>query len=170
MTELAVNLNLPYVERTQRNTEALFHPIDWAGWLSNSWRPGADLPVNFRIRPAKATGYQYVCSGGTTAFLEPVWPTVLGDPVLGIVKDGSITWTCEAVTTQSLSGTVSSSVWTAEAGVTVSSPSITGQVTTALIDTTAALNDDDYYVWNTVTLSTGEKKTGTLLLKVRAGL
>lgn len=169
MTELAVNLNLPYVERTQRLTEALFHPIDWTGWLSNSWRPGADLAAGFRIRPVRPTGFQYVSSGGTTGYLEPTWPTKI-DSTLGVVVDGSVTWTAEAVDTRSLSGTVGASVWAADAGVTITLPSFVGQVATALIDTTAAVLDHDYYVTNTVTLSNGETKTGTILLKVRAGL
>lgn len=169
MTELAINLNLPYVERTQRPTEKLYHPIDWTGYLSNSWRPGADFASNFLIRPAKATGFQYRWSGGTTAYLEPKWPTVI-DPTLGIVQDGSGVWTCEAVTTQSLSSTVGSSAWSADSPIVVTSASFAGQVTTALIDTTSAVVGTDLYVRNTVTLGNGEIKTGTILLKVRLGL
>ena len=41
---------------------------------------------------AKATGYYYVATTGTTSSTEPTWPTSIG----GTVVDGTVTWTCVA--------------------------------------------------------------------------
>lgn len=154
-----------------RPGEQLAWAIEWAGWLANRWAPETPFGSASRIRPAKSTGFQYVTSGAGLSGIgddftgEPIWPTNVGSAVV----DGSLTWTCELPATNSLAATISASTWTADAGITVPNSSQTNTLCAATFFVAAVTADGDYFVRNSITLSTGEVKIGTFLVRVRKG-
>ena len=162
--ELLRDNSLPYAEFIQRPGETIDYAIEWAGWLANRWYAGTSYSANSKIRPRTATGFQYVATAGFSGSYEPTWPTTIG----GTVTDGSITWTCAAVDTTSLASTPSSSTWSADSPLAVGTATLTGTNATGFVTSPSNTTDGDYYVRNTVTLSSGVVKVGTLLIRVRA--
>lgn len=74
---------------------------DTEGWIDDSPDEWVALTVYALNSFARATGvggksYAYkATTGGTSGGAEPAWPVVVG----GTVVDGTVTWTCEAMTT-----------------------------------------------------------------------
>ena len=128
--------------------------IDYSRFLSRFWAPGTVFSADIRVRPRTPTGFQYVSSGGQTGSREPRWTDVdVGDDL----EDGSVTWTAEVVDNASLTATIVSSVWAAEAPMTVDTDSIINtdgvqSVSAQFVGGTAGATHD---ATNTVTLSTG---------------
>jgi hypothetical protein len=154
----------PYQEFYIRVGDEDIYGIDWTRWLQNQWQGGVQVVANAVVRPSKANGYEYLCStGGQTAEVEPSWPVAPGSTV----TDGSVVWTCQVASTASLTTTVQSVSWMPPAGIVVSSPALTGQVASALINATGATANQDYPVKCIATFADGENKTGILNFKVR---
>lgn len=73
-----------------------------------TWEGGIVHASTERVRARKVNGYEYECtSAGQTGPREPEWPTVIG----GTVTDGSVTWTCRAVSNASLTRIIQSCTW-----------------------------------------------------------
>lgn len=110
--------------------EELDYAVDFAGHCARVREPNTEYSSGVKVRPARATGYQYSSGGGVTGTQEPRWPTTIGNTV----QDGSVTWTCEAITTGSLKRTVTGTpTWTADTGLTVGTPTVSGTKTTSLV-------------------------------------
>ena len=164
--ELLRDDSLPYREYVQRPGEILDYAFEWSEFLALRWTPGGNFAANAAIRPVNQTGFQYkATTGGYSSKSEPKWPTRLGDTVL----DGSIVWTAVAIDATSLQSAISVSAWTADAGVTVPTTSLTGTNATGFVSVATNTADGDYYVRNTITLANSLQKIGLLLIRVRAG-
>jgi hypothetical protein len=143
--------------------------VDWHDYLINCREPGKDVALNFTVRPprARATGLQYkgTVAGLTSAvpYDRIVWPTAAA----GIVRDGSVTWTAEAISSSSLRATVSANTWTFDTGVTKSDESNSDFVYTAFA--ASGSNGEDYELRHEITLSgtPAEKKEALIILPVR---
>lgn len=173
MQELLRNDALPYAEFYQRPNTSLDYAIEWGGYLSQRWLPGQNFALNYVVRPRTSTGFQYVASiagfsgpntyaGGTP---EPAWPTAAGQTIV----DGTVTWTCEAVDTTSLVGTITSSTWTADSGVTIAASSYAGTRSNVIVAAapTGTLPDGDYYVRNLIGVTNGATYEGVLRISIR---
>jgi hypothetical protein len=119
---------LPSKVFEQDPTDTLDYYVDFTAACARVRKPNFDYPTGTRVRPAKATGFQYNAStGGHTATSEPRWPTTAG----GTVTDGSVVWTAEAVSTTSLERQLSSAAWTPDSGLTKAGESTFGTIATA---------------------------------------
>ena len=144
--------------------DVLTFGIDWTGWLAQGWLAGQSVVANYVVRPSAPNGYEYVCAtAGQTGSSEPSWPASGS----AVVTDGAVTWACQATSVASLTTTVKSAVWTPPVGITVASPNVTNQVTSATLNTTAAVAGTDYVVKIVTTFADGEIKNGEIRLKVR---
>lgn len=87
--------------------------IDLTKFCENNWdsRCGAGIySLGEVVRPTEGnrTGYEYIVTqAGQTLIEEPSWPTVIGDTVM----DGSVEWTCQAISNASLQKTIVSVIW-----------------------------------------------------------
>lgn len=129
-----------HVEKDQkRAVDTVARQIDLSWFCARKWRPGMFVEAGTRIRAFPTlldgtigtTGYEYEADAdGWTGDEEPQWPSSSG----GTVVDGSITWSRQEVTVDSLERTVSNAndvVWDGDSGMTVSAPSLdtgSGQV------------------------------------------
>lgn len=110
--------------------EALDYSVEFAAHCARLREPDTSYPLNTRVRPVRANGYQYNAStGGRSGTNEPRWPVTVG----GTVQDGSVVWTCEAINAASQSRAVSSTAWVGDAGLTIGTPTLSGTKATALI-------------------------------------
>jgi hypothetical protein len=118
-----------------------------------------------RVRARVVSGFEYeATAGGQTSAREPIWPKVIG----GTVVDGSVTWTCVALSTDSLIATVSGAAWSAGAAITITSPVLYGQVATAMLEVAEDDTDGtDQQVTVTATLSDGGVIPAVIFLPVR---
>jgi hypothetical protein len=107
------------------------HGFDFTPFIAR-WRElGQDYSTGAMVRVMGVRGFQYeATTGGQTGDKRVYWPTTVG----GTVQDGSVTWTCRAVTTASLLTTLSDVTWTAPDGATVTSDAEYGQVGVAFIE------------------------------------
>ena len=155
-----------YLEAVQRPGNKLVYATDWTERIANLWTPGTLIAANSTIRVKPVTGFQYSSTaGGLTGKTAPAWPTTIGQTVL----DGSVTWVCAAVDTTSLLRTIASQVWTLDSGIAATGAIIAGNITSAMIDSTGAVDGTDYYARNVVTFSDGSEETAVFLIKVRSG-
>jgi hypothetical protein len=140
------------------------HLVDFTRALSRFWQPGADFALNAAVLPTVPTGFQYKAQGsGRSGQREPIWPKAL----TGTVTEGSITWVCEAISTTSLQTTVSSVAWTADSPIAVGSQSLSGQIASALLDVTGAIDGEDYDVLVSATCADGQVIKKRCVLPVR---
>jgi hypothetical protein len=73
-----------------------------------TWEAQNVYAAGERVRPRKANGYEYECTApGQVLLREPSWPIILGDAV----SDGSVTWTCRAISNASLTREIQSVTW-----------------------------------------------------------
>lgn len=109
---------------------AEFFGVDFTPRLTR-WRvSGADYSLTTRFRVPGIYGFEYeVTTAGQTSDRLPVYPRTVGSTV----TDGSMVATCRAVTTGSLESTVSSVAWTADAALTLTSQTESGQSSTVKI-------------------------------------
>lgn len=64
-----------------------------------------------RPNPFSRNGYEYECTqAGQVGVSEPAWPTTIA----ATVDDGSVVWTCRAISNNSLFKTVVSAVWSGD--------------------------------------------------------
>jgi len=169
--ELRRDDSLPYREYILRPGEVMNFAFEWSIWLANRWIAGIPVNAGFAIRPRKATGFEYATAAGgfsgsvAPPAIEPAWPILEGLQV----SDGTVLWTCQAISDSSLESTISSSDWAADSPLTLGGLSRNGTRVAGLVTIGSATADGDYYVRNTITLASTVKKVGTLLMRVRAG-
>jgi len=80
---------LPYISAEYANGDVYHHFLDDPGvWVASTAYSSGDYR-----RPINPNGFRYECTtAGTTAGVEPVWPTTIGTTV----ADGSAVWTCRS--------------------------------------------------------------------------
>lgn len=120
---------MDHLDVTKTPTEALKLVADFSQHATRRVRqPAMAYALGVRVQPALANGFQYQATiEGTSATREPRWPEVAGQTV----RDGSVTWTAEAVSGSSLERTLSSVAWDA-GGITLGTPVTSGQESYAL--------------------------------------
>lgn len=113
------------------------------------------------------TGWQFQSSGGVTNGddFEPDWPTESGESV----EDGSLTWTAEAITYDSLRYRIDEVEWTAPAGITLSDESIIDQPAMQEVRVTVAggTAGEKYRIVGVVTTTSGLEYEVRIELKVK---
>lgn len=135
------------------------------GFLSRVWAPGAVYGTDETVRPSLPTGLQYVSTAGQSGAFEPRWPTTIG----GTVTDGSITWTAEAISNDSLLTTISSSDWLADdSDLTVDGEVLvnTSGAQVATVHVSGGVTGNEYEVTNTIILADGSVEESRLLVTV----
>jgi hypothetical protein len=140
----------------------------WTREFSRLWQRDEpyDLGVTVRPNTNPVTGYQYISSGGQSGEIEPNWPRVAGAEIV----DGSITWTTEAIATNSLEEMIASDLWTVSdsPGLTLEpqAPTVLAgkQATRAIMS--GGLSGVTYVVENEVFSSEGLEYVARLLLTI----
>jgi hypothetical protein len=147
----------------------LDYAVNFESECARRWSKRTDFTNGTRIRvyaegsKGAAAGFDMVAQNtGRTGSKEPTFPSVIGDSV----TDGSIVWTCAALSTGSLRATISGTpTWTADTGVTVSSQALDGLKATALIS--GGTDGVDYQVIVQAVLSNGATPVQVCSLPVR---
>jgi hypothetical protein len=131
------------------------------GFLVRTWSPGTVFPSPIKVRPSLPTGLQYSSAGGQSGQTEPRWPGTVG----GTVTDGSVTWTAEAISNDSLKATIVTSAWaTDDSGITADNGALTNTngAQIVAVDVSDGTSGQTYFVTNTVTLSDGTVEQSAL--------
>lgn len=99
---------LEILKRCQSVEARLDYGFDWTRELSRRWQRDQPYEAGVVVRPeVVVTGFEYLSSGGQSGEEEPNWPRVLGATVV----DGSITWTTQAISYDSLADQIQSDTW-----------------------------------------------------------
>lgn len=149
------------LERSQDPSEKLDYTVNFEDALSRYRLPNTSYASLVKVRSQLASGFQFSSSGGRSGDKEPRWPTVIG----GTAQDGSITWTCEAAATTSLTSTVSSAPFTVDnAAIVISNQAVIGQAGTALL--AGGVDGQSYNVVCTATMADGRIMVGIIRLSI----
>lgn len=142
--------------------DTLDYAVDFEPFLVNYWERGMQYTVASRVRPNRANGFEYECTvAGQSAHKEPIWPTTIGQTRI----DGSITWTCRAVSSASLRTTiVGVPVWESD-DLTISGESASDQL--ALANISGGEDGESYSVLITATFADGTVKANVCILPVK---
>lgn len=141
--------------------------VDWAAETYRFWELATEYNAGTKVRPSLANGFEYSASatGQTNGKKEPTWPTTIGDTV----TDGSITWTCTAITTDGLLRHIVNSTWTTEdSTITVSGSQFlnTSGSQRTYIQISGGVAGDTKDAVNTVTFSDGVKLDAILRITI----
>ena len=146
----------------------LDYALDLTERFSIPRQPNFPYASGAHVRPIDGgTGWQYQSSGGVTNGddFEPQWPTEEG----GTVVDGSLTWTAEDITFDSLRYRIASVEWTAPDGITLSDESVIDQPAMQEVRVTVAggTAGQKYRIVGVVTTTTGLEYEVRIELKVK---
>jgi len=142
--------------------DKLDYAVDFEGAITNRVMRGRNYSLTMRVRPSKATGYEYECTtAGQTGWREPKFPMTIGATVV----DGSVVWTCRALSNASLSTTVASTPTWSAPGLTLSGETLIGQRAIAYIE--GGEDGQDYSIVVTATMADGSVRTKVVILPVR---
>lgn len=84
----------PQVRKTE--TEVWTEEVEFGRSLEVVWASGKEYAVDDVVRPTRPNGFEYKCTTpGQSSRREPVWKKELA----ATVKDGSVVWTAQAVST-----------------------------------------------------------------------
>jgi len=113
---------LEVLKRCQSVDARLQYGFDWTREFSRRWVRDHPFDLGIVIRPETIpTGYEYISSGGQTGAEEPLFKITAGSTT----RDGSLVWTAQAYTGDSLMDQILSDTWTASdpTGLTVEAQS-----------------------------------------------
>ena len=143
--------------------------IDLTDFCERRWdnRRSAGIRLSgdiVRPTPPIRSGYEYLCSAsGQVGLEEPRWPVVAGETV----NDGSVEWTTQAISNDSLLKTIVTAVWNGD-GFTISDEAIVNtngeQLVSCFIADDQALGK--YLVSVEVTFSDGHVETFGIEIKM----
>jgi hypothetical protein len=145
----------------------LDYAVDFEEACARLWSRLTDFGSSERIRifsGGKAVGFEFEpTTPGRSGVRAPVFPSTVGDTV----PDGSITWTCRALSGASLLRTISGiPTWAVDDdAVTISDELVSGFK--AIAKLAAGADDDDYVVTVTAATSDGLTIPQTVILPVR---
>lgn len=157
---------------TLRECQGALAKLDYAFDLTERFsiarEPNHPYPNGAHVRPITGgTGWQYQSSGGVTNGddFEPDWPTEEG----GAVSDGSLTWTAEDITYDSLRYRIDEVVWTAPDGITLSDESVIDQpaLQEARVTVAGGTAGEKYRIVGVVTTTTGLEYEVRIELRVK---
>lgn len=158
----------PYVEvPAKRSFDEVPVEVDWHDYLARLRRPGSAVAANDVVRPlrSQATGLQYRATSNGVTSRRPTaslsWPTQIG----GTLRDGSVTWTAEPVSTASLRTTITADDWPSVAGLSFGAE-VNSDLRYVLM-VGGGSNGVVYEVKHQVTLANGEDKEAVAVLPVR---
>lgn len=158
---------LEILRRCQQAEARLDYGFDWTRTFSRRWMRDRPFDAGVVIRPETiVTGFEYLSSGGQSGEEEPNWPRTLG----GTVVDGSITWTAQAISVDSLLDSIAADAWSASdpAGLTVTPQA---EVATAGLQMTSVVLSGGtigvtYTVDNEVDTLSGREYVARILLTI----
>lgn len=151
----------------QDEDERLDYGFNWTREFSRRWKADFAFDTGITIRPeSEPTGLEYVSSGGQTGAEEPNWPTTIG----GTVTDGSITWTAQVLSSDSLIHEIATDAWSDSipAGLTVEGQlpvTVPGAQMTQVI-LSGGSSGITYTVENEVTTASGLEYIAQIILKI----
>lgn len=151
-----------------KHPDATFdYAVDFEEECARTWASLTDFTAGERIRVfsgGKAVGFEFEpTTPGRTGLRPPVFPAVLGSSVV----DGSVVWTCRAISSASLLRTISGTpTWeTDHDAVTFSGEMVSGLK--AIAKMSGGENDEDYVITVTAETSDGLVIPQTVILPVR---
>ena len=149
-------------EFTQDPEDNLDYTVDFERWLVEWWSPGTSVTLASFRRPRIATGFEYECTqAGQTARKEPLWPKTIGLTV----RDGSVIWTCRALSNASLKATLQTANWAIPSGITQGAATIIGQRATVMLS--GGADGEDYAIRCEGIMSNGAERNVNFTLKIR---
>ena len=150
------------IERKQDPADKLDYSVDFEAALTRFREPSTTYALNTVVRSRVAPGLEYkATTAGRSGTIEPRWPTAAA----GTVTDGSVVWTAQAISTNSLTSTLASAAWTVDSGLTSSGQAESWQRST--IHLSGGTDGQTYTVICTGTMVDGRKFTGIILLTVK---
>jgi hypothetical protein len=163
MTECIATLKV-----CQGEQSVLDYAFDLTERFSIPRQPNFPYASGARVRPVEAgTGRQYQSSGGVSNGddFEPDWPIEDGESVV----DGSLTWTAEAITFDSLRYRIDSVTWTAPDEITLSDETVVDQPAMQEVRVTVAggTAGQKYRIVGVVTTTAGLEHEVRIELKVK---
>lgn len=163
MTECIATLKV-----CQGPMSVLDYAFDLTERFSIPRQPNFPYANGAHVRPVEnGTGWQYQSSGGVTNGddFEPDWPTESGETI----EDGSLVWTAEAITFDSLRYRIDSVTWTAPDGITLSNELVIDQPAMQEVRVTVAggAAGEKYRIIGVVTTTTGLEHEVRIELKVK---
>lgn len=155
-----------FVFPNKHPSAVLDYAVDFESECARTWSKWTDYALNDCIRVyqfGSASGLEWkATTAGRSAGRPPNFPTVVGQTV----KDGSVIWTAQALSTSSLVRTISGTpVWTADSGITAANATISGMV--AIADLSGGVDGQDYSVTVIATMSDGNAVPKVCILPVR---
>jgi hypothetical protein len=152
----------------QGSQSVLDYALDLTERFSIPRQPNFPYANGAHVRPIEGgTGWQYQSSGGVTNGddFEPQWPTEEG----GTVVDGSLTWTAEDITFDSLRYRIDSVTWTAPDGITLTNEQVIDQPAMQEVRVTVAggTAGQKYRIVGVVVTTTGLEYEVRIELKVK---
>lgn len=148
-------------------TAELDYAVDFEERCARQWSALTDFAAGERIRVfsgGKAVGFEFEpTTPGRTGLRPPIFPSTIGDTV----PDGSVVWTCRAISSDSLLRTISGTpTWESdEDAVTFSGETVSGFKAIAKI--AGGEDDEDYVITVTAETSDGLVIPHTVILPVR---
>jgi len=141
--------------------------FEWRRELSRRWVMDTSYGAGVVVVPeGDPTGFEYISSGGRTAALEPVWPTVLGAEVI----DGSLIWTAQNYTSDSLLDQIDTDSWTTSSptGLTVEpiAPALSDESQLTSVVLSGGVLGRTYIVENEIVTSLGYEYVARILLTI----
>jgi hypothetical protein len=119
-----------------RRTDPDFFEFEWRDVIVGAWTAGRAQALLDVVRPTVPMGFYAECTtAGMAAASEPRWPTTAG----ATVTDGSVVWTMRAPSSVTLPTITAHTYVITPAGITQSSPTISGSQTSTKLD---AVNAD----------------------------
>jgi hypothetical protein len=129
-----------FSEVTKDPAESIKVRLNLFNQCANFWRDNESFDSGEYIRPNRANGFSYECTtAGTSGYREPNWPQTID----ATVRDGSITWTCRAASSNGINAITDPSSSSDPTGLTVSDVSVSEDAK-ILATYTGGSEDDDY--------------------------
>lgn len=144
----------------------------WTPACSNLWTAGEVYGLTERVRPTSPNGFEYECTtaGQSSGRKEPNWK---GAAAVGLtIDDGSVVWTCRAISNVSLTRTLATSTWPPVTGLTITGDQMVNtlgeMLTSAFVEFSEAVpvSGTKYRLQNTVTFSDGSEDVGEVDIEV----
>jgi hypothetical protein len=131
--------------------------------LSRRWEPSAIYDEGDVVRPTdqRPSGFEFVADNdGQSNIIEPNWKAS--------TVDGSITWSRAPISNASLRRTISTSVWTAPVGITITASSVesTGGRQVITVRLSGGTVGATYLVTSLVTYDDGQQEQFGLNVEV----